>query len=747
MGAVLGIVGCQFAVCERGARELAAVGAVLGIVGCQFAFGGSAVTRIGTLLVANRGEIARRVFRTARAMGMRCVAVFADADADAPFVADADAAVRLPGGYLDGDAVVASAVDAGADAVHPGYGFLAENAGFARSVTAAGLVWVGPSPDAIDTMGDKLAAKAAAAAAGVPILPSSEDPGDPGDVGFPLMVKAAAGGGGKGMRLVSDPADLAEAVAAARREALSGFGDDTVFLERYLRRCRHIEVQVLGDAHGNVIHLGERECSIQRRHQKIIEESPSTAVDGGLRAAMGDAAVRLASSIGYCSAGTVELLLDDETGEFFFLEVNTRLQVEHPVTEEVTGIDLVREQLRVAAGEPLGYGQADVAFTGHAIEARLYAEDPAAGFLPAVGTLAAFAPPAEPAVRWDSGVEAGSEVGLDFDPMLAKVIAHAPTRAEAAGRLALALERLHLGGVTTNRHFLVAALRSEAFLAGDTTTDFIERTDPSRAAAPSAAECRQAAVAAAIWLQAAERQQARTLAWMPSGWRHGRLPPERVELAVATAAGPVEVCVSYRPQRDGSFAVRAECATDTGEAIPTMAAGLSGAGGVEPADVVGGEAGAGLSGAGGVEGARVVSVEATAAIAAWSPDTLDVEWDGRRVRYTVTADGERLHLTGDSETVTVAVRPRFRAPDRGLAAGGFAAPMPGVIVEVRVAGGEQVAAGTTLVVMEGMKMEHHVSAPCDGTVTEVLVAAGDQVDNGSPLLVFEAATTGEAADG
>ena len=661
------------------------------------------MSAIGSLLVANRGEIARRVFRTARAMGMRCVAVFSDADADAPFVAEADVAVRLPGGYLDGEAVVAAAVEAGADAVHPGYGFLAENAGFARAVTAAGLVWVGPSPEAIETMGDKLAAKAAAEAAGVPTLPSSEDPGDPSDVGFPLMVKAAAGGGGKGMRLVSDPADLAEAVAAARREALGGFGDDTVFLERYLRRCRHIEVQILGDTHGNVVHLGERECSIQRRHQKIIEESPSSAADDGLRAAMGDAAVRLASSIGYCSAGTVELLLDDDTGEFFFLEVNTRLQVEHPVTEEVTGIDLVREQLRVAAGEPLGYTQADIAFAGHAVEARLYAEDPAAGFLPAVGTLAAFAPPSDPAVRWDSGVEAGSEVGLDFDPMLAKVIAHASTRAEAAGRLALALERLHLGGVTTNRHFLVAALRSEAFLAGDTTTDFIERVDPSRAAALTPARCRQAAVATAMWLQAAERQEARTLRWMPSGWRHGRLPPERAELAVATADGAVEVTVRYRPRRDGSFVVRAECGGD--------------------------------------------EVEAPATIAAWSPEGLDLEWSGRRIGYAVAADGDRLHLTGDSETVTVAVLPRFGAPDRGLAAGGFAAPMPGVIIEVRVTPGEQVAAGSTLVVMEGMKMEHHVSAPCDGTVTEVLVNPGDQVDNGSPLLVFEAATSGETGGG
>ncbi len=659
---------------------------------------------IGTLLVANRGEIARRVFRTARAMGMRCVAVFADADSGAPFVIEADVAVRLPGGYLDADAVVAAALAVGADAMHPGYGFLSENADFARAVTGAGLLWVGPEPQAIETMGDKLAAKTAAAAAGVPTLPSSEDPAKAEEVGFPLMVKAAAGGGGKGMRLVSEPAELEASVAAARREALGGFGNDTVFLERYLRRCRHVEVQILGDTHGNVVHLGERECSIQRRHQKIIEESPSPAVDDELRAAMGDAAVRLASSIGYCSAGTVELLLDDETGEFFFLEVNTRLQVEHPVTEEVTGIDLVREQLRVAAGEPLGYGQSDITFSGHAVEARLYAEDPAAGFLPTVGTLAAFAPPAEPAVRWDSGIEAGSEVGVDFDPMLAKVVAHAPSRAEAAGRLALALERLHIGGVTTNRHFLVAALRSDAFLAGDTTTDFIEKVDPSRAATLSAGDCQQPAVAAAMWFQAAERREARTLAWMPSGWRYGRLPPERVDLAVETAAGPVEVTVSYRPQRDGSFVVQAVCG----------------------------------------DGAA----EAPARIGAWSPDMLDVEWDGRRVRYLVTADGDRIHLTGDSETLTVTVLSRFGAPARGLAAGGFAAPMPGVIVEVRVEPGEQVAAGRTLVVMEGMKMEHHVSAPCDGTVTEVLVAPGDQVDNGSPLLVFGSAeATGEDAAG
>ena len=702
------------------------------------------MTAIRTLLVANRGEIARRVFRTARAMGMRGAAVFADADESAPFVAEADMAVRLPGGYLDGDAVVAAASAVGADAVHPGYGFLAENADFARAVTAAGLVWVGPSPDAIETMGDKLAAKAAAEAAGVPVLPSSEDPADARGVGFPLMVKAAAGGGGKGMRLVSKPPELEAAVAAARREALGGFGDDTVFLERYLPRCRHVEIQILGDAHGSVVHLGERECSIQRRHQKIIEESPSAAVDEDLRASMGDAAVRLASSIGYRSAGTVELLLDDETGEFYFLEVNTRLQVEHPVTEEVTGIDLVREQLRIAAGEPLGYSQADIAFSGHAIEARLYAEDPAAGFLPATGTLAAFEPPAQPLVRWDSGVEAGGRIGLDFDPMLAKVIAHAPTRAEAAGRLALALEGLHIGGVTTNRHFLAASLRSEAFLAGDTTTDFIERVDPSRAVALSARQARDEAIAAALWLQARERRSARTLGWMPSGWRLGRLPAERVELAVSAGGEPVSVTVRYRPRRDGAFDVEARTGADSADDDALARGGGPSAG--EDAQAHGGlSAGGNAQARGGAQtggrgdigdgGARAVQ----ARVVHWSETSLDLECDGRRVRRLVTLDGDRLYLTGAGETVTATVIPRFAVADRDAASGGFAAPMPGSIVEVRVAPGDAVSAGQTLVVMEGMKMEHHVSAPCNGTVTEVLVARGDQVENGSPLLVFEAA--------
>ena len=465
---------------------------------------------ITSVLVANRGEIARRVFRTAEAMGLRTVAVFVDADAEAPFVAEADQAVRI-GGYLDGDAIIAAAKMASADAIHPGYGFLAENAGFASAVEAAGIAWVGPSPSVIEAMGDKIRAKELAVAAGVPVLPSSDDPAEFAEVGFPLLVKAAAGGGGKGMRVVASAAELDEAVASARREAASGFGDDRVFAERYVTRARHIEIQIFGDADGQVGHLGERECSIQRRHQKVIEESPSPFVTPELRRAMGAAAVGLAETLGYRSAGTVEFLVDDDTGEFFFLEVNTRLQVEHPVTEAVTGRDLVRDQLLVAMGEPIEIGSSEAGFAGHAIEARLYAEDPANGFLPSTGTLDVFEPAAEPHLRWDNGVESGSAIGVDFDPMIAKVIAAGPTRAEAAGRLALGLERLHLGGtggLVTNRDFLVSVLRHPGFLAGDTTTDFIERHAPVTGAGGPPGADDHGAAAAALWLAGMNRADA-----------------------------------------------------------------------------------------------------------------------------------------------------------------------------------------------------------------------------------------------
>ena len=641
-----------------------------------------------TLLIANRGEIARRVIRSAHDMGIRCVAVYTAADAGAPFVQEADLAVRLPGSYLDGKSILDAARASGAGAIHPGYGFLSENAGVAADVAAAGLVWVGPSPEAIRRMGDKLAAKELAEEVGVPTLPGSKDVRDAARVGYPLLVKAAAGGGGKGMRVVESPDKLEEAVAAAKREAKSGFADDRVFLERYVRRARHIEIQILGDSHGNVVHLGERECSIQRRHQKILEESPSPRVGAELRELMGQAALRVAGALHYQSAGTVEFLLDDETGEFFFLEVNTRLQVEHPVTELVTGLDLVREQLRIAAGEPLGYAQSAIAFRGAAIEARLYAENPANDFLPETGTLVAFDPAPAPVVRWDSGVVRGSVIGTDFDPMLAKVIAFGPTRAEAAGRLALALERLHIGGVVTNRDFLVATLRTPEFLAGDTTTDFIERVRPPRRLELPADELARAAQCAALWIQGENRANAPVLAGIPSGWRNARMPLQ----SVVFESGGAELRVAYRSLRDGRFEIEASAA--------------------------GGE-------------------RALARIHAWQPDAIDVEIDGRRTRARVTRAGERLVVHGPRGDVELLVAPRFVIPGRADAQGGFAARMPGRVIDVRVRAGDAVRAGQTLLVLEAMKMEHPMTATEDGVVAEVRVAVGDQVVSGAVLLVVE----------
>ena len=635
-----------------------------------------------TLLIANRGEIARRVIRSARAMGMHCVGVYVDADANEPFVLECDEAVRLATGYLDVDAILDAARRSGAHAVHPGYGFLSENAAFATRVEAAGLVWVGPPAHVIAAMGDKLAAKQMARDAGIPVLASSEDPADAMKVGYPLMVKAAAGGGGKGMRIVHGADDLRESLAAARREAQSGFHDDRVFLERYVASSRHVEIQILGDHFGSLVHLGERECSVQRRHQKLIEESPSSVVDSAMRAAMGSAALQLARAIGYQSAGTVEFLVDDETRDFYFLEVNTRLQVEHPVTEEVTSIDLVREQLRIAMGEPLGYTQDDIHPHGHAIEVRLCAEDPTAGFLPATGTLVAFRPPTSPPVRWESGVAEGSRVTVAFDPLLAKVIAHAPTRVEAAGLLALALERLHLGGVTTNRDFLAAALRHEGFLSGDTTTSFIERYEPARVDALDDDELHWSATAGALWLQGERRANAPVLSSVPSGWRNARLPRQSVTLRV----GERLVQVQYRSRRDGAF--------DVGDA-------------------------------------------SVARVHRWSEHDIDMEMDGRRAGVQVTRAREHLYVQTRRGTASFVIEPRFVIPGADVPVGGLSAPMPGVILDVRVRIGEHVAMGATLVVMEAMKMEHVITSPTTGTVSDVLVSVGHQVDNGAVLLTIE----------
>jgi acyl-CoA carboxylase subunit alpha len=654
---------------------------------------------IRRVLVANRGEITRRIFRTCRQMGIGTAAVYAGADREAPYVREADVAMALDGHsaaetYLAADRLIVAARRLHADAIHPGYGFLSEDAAFARAVIDAGLVWVGPPPASIAAMGDKLAAKRLVGAAGVPVLPGQAlDGAAPAalaqaaaSVGFPALVKAAGGGGGRGMRVVREAAALTEAVTSARREAGAAFGDDRVFLERYVESPRHVEIQILGDHQGHLVHVFERECSIQRRHQKIIEETPSPALDDALRARMTEAALMAGRAIGYASAGTVEFLVD-ATGEFYFLEVNTRIQVEHPVTEAVTGLDLVREQLLVAEGRPLDITQEDLVIRGHAIEARLYAEDPTSGFLPTGGRLLDWRPPSD-GVRVESAVEAGAEVTAAFDPMIAKLIAHAPTRGEAARRLATALERLVAPGVVTNRDFLVNVLRHPAFLAGETTTDFIERHRPALARETADDEVKTAALAAALAAQTARRDEARVLTTIASGWRNN---PSGLQ-DVRYAAGDREVVAGYRRQRDGSFA----CAVD--------------------------------------------GVSVTARVVAAALPSIDLEIDGIMRAFRVTVGPAGVVFVQDARgELRLREMSRFPEPDAPeTAAGGYAAPMPGKVIEVRVGAGDVVNKGQLLLTLEAMKMEHPVVAASDGVVAEVRVAPGEQVDSGQVLLVIDA---------
>jgi len=635
---------------------------------------------IHKLLVANRGEIAARVFRTAHELGIATVAVFSDADAELPYVALADEAVRLPGAapadtYLRGDLLIAAARATGADAVHPGYGFLSENAGFARDCAAAGLTFVGPSPEAIAAMGSKTEAKAMMAAAGVPTLPgvtidaSTDLTAEAARIGFPVLVKAAFGGGGRGMRIVSTPHELAEAVASARREAASAFGDDTVFLERYVVDPRHVEVQILGDAHGSVVALFERDCSIQRRHQKIVEECPSPVVDDALRGELSAAAVAAGKALGYTGAGTVEFVMD-ATGAFWFLEVNTRLQVEHPVTELVTGLDLVALQLRVAEGEPLPAEVTEARIHGHAIEVRLYAEDVPAGFLPATGTLHRFRIP--DGVRVDAGVADGSVVGPHYDPMLAKVIAHGATRAAAARRLRRALRGAQIHGVVTNRDLLVAILADADFLAGRyvrlPSLVRAEAADPLRAAVAALAE-------------AAGRRSG-----FPSGWRNVPAHPQQVAYSVDGR----EVAVAYRFRRDG-----VEIAVD-GEPL------------------------------------TIELVSAT-------PERVVLDVDGVRRAFAVHRTDEAVYVDDPAGSAALGRVPRFPDPNAHAAAGSLLAPMPGAVVRVAAAAGDRVTAGQALVVLEAMKMEHTVAAPLDGVLTALHVQPGDQVESGQALAVVEEA--------
>ena len=633
-----------------------------------------------TILIANRGEIARRIIRTARDMGYRTVAVYSDADRDAPHVAEADRAVRIgpppvAESYLSIPALIAAARAAGADAVHPGYGFLSESAEFAAAVEAAGLAFIGPPPEAIRLMGNKRVAKLSVEKAGVPLLPgyNGADQSDKAliqaaeRIGLPLMVKAAAGGGGRGLRSVAEAADLQRAIAAARSEAANAFGSGELILERALIDPRHVEIQVFADAHGHCLHLGERDCSPQRRHQKVIEEAPSPAVSPELRARMGAAAVAAASAIGYRGAGTVEFLLDAD-GQFYFMEMNTRLQVEHPVTEMVTGFDFVAWQLMVAAGERLPVSQEQVRFQGHAIEARLYAEDPAAEFLPQSGRILAWEPARGDGIRVDAGIAAGQTVSPFYDPMLAKVVAHGPTREAARRRLAAALEDTVLFGPADNRRFLVELLCHPTFVAGQATTGFIARDFPPERRAAGAASDRTLAVAAAL---ICARQADGGEAWRSAGVA---AVPRELKAGERTAAIGVEI------ERD------AYRITGLGAAPITIR--LPGPPGLRRR----------------------------------------VEIDGLQ-RWIATAfDGDILHLDDGAFCGQVAEAPPRHV--RQAEAGGdgrLLAPMSGRIIAVHAAAGARVDKGQPMVILESMKIEHEIKALGGGTVSEVLVKPGDQV--------------------
>ncbi|KFF96451.1 acetyl-COA carboxylase [Streptomyces scabiei] len=642
-----------------------------------------------TVLVANRGEIAVRVIRTLRALGVRSVAVFSDADADARHVREADTAVRIgppPAAmsYLSVERLLEAAARTGAQAVHPGYGFLAENAGFARACADAGLVFIGPPADAISLMGDKIRAKETVRAAGVPVVPGSSGSGltdaqladAAHEIGMPVLLKPSAGGGGKGMRLVRDAGLLADEIAAARREARSSFGDDTLLVERWIDRPRHIEIQVLADGHGGVVHLGERECSLQRRHQKVIEEAPSVLLDEATRAAMGEAAVQAARSCGYSGAGTVEFIVPGgDPSSYYFMEMNTRLQVEHPVTELVTGVDLVEWQLRVAAGERLSFGQEDVRLTGHAVEARICAEDPSRGFLPSGGTILRLREPDGDGVRTDSGLTEGTEVGSLHDPMLSKVIAYGPDRPTALRRLRAALAETVTLGVQTNAGFLRRLLAHPAVMAGELDTGLVEREVEALVSTEVPEAVYEAAAAVRL-----DGLRPRGDGWtdpfsVPNGWRLGGMPlPPAFDLR-ATGLEPV----THHPR--GTHTV-----TDDRVSVT-------------------------------VDGIRHTFHRAA-------------DWIGR--------DGDAWHVR-DHDPVAAALTGAAHA-----GADSLTAPMPGTVTVVKVGVGDEVAAGQSLLVVEAMKMEHVVCAPHAGTVTELDVTPGTTVAMDQVLAVVEPHPTEEA---
>ena len=637
--------------------------------------------KINSILIANRGEIACRIIRTANEMGIKTIAVYEEADSNATFVSMSDVAVKLKNGYLDADEIVDAAKKTGADAIHPGYGFLSENSIFARKVIRNNIIWIGPTPHVIKVMGDKIKAKELATKAKVPTLEKAESIKDSKQLGFPLLIKAAAGGGGKGMRIVNNKNELKDAVAAAKREAKAGFDDERVFIEKYIKKSRHIEIQILGDQHGNVIHLGERECSIQRRHQKIIEESPSPKLDDELREQIGNAAVKLAKKIKYQSAGTVEFILDENTNEFWFLEVNTRLQVEHPVTEEVTGVDLVRAQINIAKNEYLELKQNDVEFNGHALEVRLYAENPNNDFLPETGKIVCYEPYKNKSIRWDSGVQKGYEVGTNFDPMLSKVISWAPNRTDACLQLATALEKSCIGGVKTNKDFLVECIRHPEFLAGNTTSDFIEIQSPNRKKVLNDHDKNNLMIAGALWISQTNIKNKNKLRFIKHSWTNGRLPHQNISFQFENEIHQIKY--SYINKESISI------------------------------------------------------LEKNVEIISFDNEMLECVIDDIRSQYQIYRDEDRLFVFDSFNDIQLKVLPRFVDPSTTSIEGGLLAPMPGKISEVLIKKDQKVKAGQSLMIIEAMKMEQTIKSPNAGKISKIMVKKGQQVENGESLLVID----------
>ena len=635
-----------------------------------------------SLLVANRGEIASRIFKTAKKMGLKTIAIYTEADRHSPYVNDADSSVKIDSSYLDSEAIIAAAKLTGAQAIHPGYGFLSENHEFANRVQNEGIIWVGPDPESIQIMGDKIEAKKHAVKSKIPILESVNDAKSAKDIGYPLMIKAAAGGGGKGMRIVQDESELEESIKLARQEAMNAFGDDRIFIERYIERSRHIEVQIIADKHNTVLHLGERECSIQRRHQKIIEESPSSRINSKQRDKLTKASISLAKQINYVSAGTIEFLYDDDSEEVWFLEMNTRLQVEHPVTEMVTGMDIVELQLKIADDQSLDITQSDIDFNGHSIEVRIYAEDPLNDFLPSNGKIIADRNHDLDQARWDSGVCEGMIIGTDFDPMLAKVISHDKTRELAASKLAKELENTHFGGFTNNIDFLINILRNERFLKGDTTTDFIDRCQPPRSIELDSKEINFLLMSATLWIQNINHSNANVLRHIPSGWHNARLPFQRTTFEIDDEA----FTVRYKQQRNGSF-------LDDNNQIAIIN------------DV--------------------------------TDEFIDIEFENVRRRVNITRYENLYLVQHDRGHKLIKLLPRFKNEQDLIQKGSLISPMPGKVTEMNVKVGDNITKGQKLLVMEAMKMNHSISSDRDGIVKEIYVNKGDQLETGTSLLLLK----------